>query len=39
MYEKALKELRLFLQYSSNDKNAKDIENIVKEIESMYGLD
>ncbi len=35
MYEKALNELGLFLQYAPNDKRAKDIKGVIKEIKSM----
>ncbi len=35
MYEKALSELGLFLQYVQNDKRAKDIKGVIKKIKSM----
>ncbi len=38
MYEKALNELGLFLQYAPNDKRAEDIKSVIKEIKSMIYL-
>ncbi len=35
MYEKALNELGLFLQYAPNDKRAEDIKGVIKEIKLM----
>ncbi len=38
MYEKALSELGLFLQYVQNDKRVKDIKGVIKKIKSMIYL-
>ncbi len=35
MYEKALNEPGLFLQYVQNDKRVKDIKGVIKKIKSM----